>query len=320
MYEVLLTDNIAPQALEELERYGEIKAERIGTPSPEELLEMIGRYHALNVRSPTKVTAQVLARAKNLRFIGRAGVGVDNIDLEEATKRGVVVMNCPGGNTISTAEHTVGMILALARKIPAADRSLRSGAWDRARFKGRELFGRTLGLVGLGRVGKEVARRLLAFSMKVLAHDPYIEAREARALGVEMVSLEELLRRSDIVSVHVPLNDETRGLIGAREIASMRDGALLVNCARGGIVDEGAVAEALRSGKLAGVAFDVYQDEPPTDRALFAHETSVFTPHIAASTAEAQVRIAREIAQRVARALCEGVIECAVNPSGGGQG
>jgi D-3-phosphoglycerate dehydrogenase len=315
MLKVLLTDNIAPEALAVFERYDGIEAVATETLPPDRLMEEIADCDGVVVRSPTKVTAEVIAAAGKLRFIGRAGVGVDNIDLEAATARGIVVMNSPGGNSVSTAEHTIALILALVRRVPQAHRSVTGGEWDRQAFRGAELSGKTLGVVGLGRVGREVVRRMRAFDMRVLGADPYVDADTAAGLGAEWVDLETLLRQSDVVTVHVPLSRETAGLIGPREIAMMRDGAFLVNCARGGLVSEAALVEALDSGKLAGAAVDVFEKEPPGDHPLFRHPRCVFTPHVGAATAEAQVRVAVEAAECVAVALTTGKTRNAVNAS-----
>lgn len=313
MQRVLLTDNIAEEAVSVFDSYDGIEAVRIDTPSPEELLAMIPDYDALIVRSPTKVTAEVIERGAKLKYIGRAGVGVDNIDVDTATRRGVVVMNSPGGNTVSTAEHTIAVMLAVARRIPHAHRSLTGGEWDRKTHRGVELHGKTLGVVGVGRVGRAVAERMRAFGMRVVATDPYVSATDAETMGVELLSLDEVLRASDWITVHVPLGYDTRGMIGRDELAKMKNGVVVVNCARGGIVDEDALVEALASGKVAAAGLDVYQDEPPGNHPLFAHPRSVFTPHIGAATAEAQLRVATDVAEAVAEALTRGVLRDAVN-------
>jgi len=313
MYKVLLTDNIADAALDAFAGYDDVEAIRTGTLPVDELKEMIADCDAVVVRSPTKVTADVLAAATKLKFIGRAGVGVDNIDIEEATKRGVVVMNSPGGNTVSTAEHAIALILAVARRIPLAHQSVTKGLWERKAYRGTELNGKTLGVVGLGRVGREVARRLQAFDMEILAMDPFVDGESASSLGIKLVDLDTLLAGSDVVTVHVPLMDETRALFDAGAIAKMRDGAYLINCARGGVVSERALLDALESGKLAGAALDVYESEPPGELELFQHPRCVFTPHLGAATAEAQVRVAVEAAECVAKALTTGTTRNAVN-------
>lgn len=314
MYNVLLTDNPDPICLDVFNRYEQIAASIVGTLPPEKLRELIAGYHAIIVRSPTKVSAELIAAGTNLRFIGRAGVGCDNIDIEAASQSGIVVMNAPTGNIITTAEHTIAMILSLARRIPHAHRSVTAGAWERTSFRGMELYGKTAGIIGLGRVGKEVAKRLLGFSMRVIAADPAVARSRVTSPGVSMVDLDTLLDESDIITIHTPLSDDTRAMISEREIGKMRDGVYLVNCARGGIVDETALLAALESKKISGVAIDVFEQEPPANNPLFKHPASVFTPHIGAATAEARRRIAIEIAENIAEALVNGVVRYAVNP------
>lgn len=306
MYKVLLTDNMARQAAEVFAAYPDIEVVSVGTLASPELKRLLPDFDAVIVRSPTRLTADIVAAATKLRFIGRAGAGVDNIDLAAARSRGIAVMNVPSGNTVSTAEHTVGMILALARRIPEADRSLRAGRWDRKILLGVELEGKTLGVVGFGRVGREVARRMLAFSMRVVATDPGLRTEDLVGTGVELVDLDALLGESHVVTLHVAKKRETERLITEAEIRRMRDGAFLVNCARGGVVDEGAVRRALDEGKLGGVAFDVFEREPPGDDRLFSHPRSVFTPHLGGATPEARVRVAAYIAESVAGALLTG--------------
>jgi D-3-phosphoglycerate dehydrogenase len=313
MNKVLLTDNIALEALEVFERHDDIVAVRTETIPPEQLKTEIADCDGVVVRSPTKLTADVIAAAAKLRYIGRAGVGVDNIDLGAASDRGIVVMNTPGGNTVSTAEHTIALILALARHIPHAHRSVTDGRWERKAFRGTELSGKTMGVIGLGRVGREVARRMRAFDMRILGADPYVDKDTATECGAELVDLEAVLRESDVVSVHVPLTGDTRALIGKEQLDSMRDGAFVINCARGGVVSEDALLGALESGKVAGAAVDVFEKEPPGDNPLFQHPRCVFTPHLGAATAEAQVRVAVEAAECVAEALSTGVTRNAVN-------
>lgn len=302
-YKVLLTDNISREAIDVFSSYDEIETKAVGTLDPRELEELIDGFDAVIVRSPTKLTREIIAAGTRLKFIGRAGVGTDNIDVEAAAERGIAVMNAPGGNTVSTAEHTVGMILALARRISEADRSVRAEKWERKALRGVELEGKTLGVIGFGRVGREVARRMLAFSMTVLACDPFVVESEASGAGVRLVELEELIGRSDIITVHVALTPDTKSLIGAKEIEAMKNGVFLVNCARGGIIDETAVREALDNGKVAGIAFDVFSSEPPGRSPLFDHPRSVFTPHLGAATPEAQVRVAVQIAEAIGNAL-----------------
>ncbi|MCS7159231.1 MAG: phosphoglycerate dehydrogenase, partial [Gemmatales bacterium] len=281
----------------------------------EELRRALQQAEGMIVRSGTRVTAELLERPGQLRAIVRAGVGVDNIDVAAATRRGIVVMNTPGGNTVSTAEHTWALILALVRHIPAADASVRAGQWDRQRFVGTQLAGKTLGVVGVGRIGREVVRRALAFDMKVLAYDPFLTAERAAQLGIEAASsLQVLLPQCDIVTLHVPLMEQTRHLIGAREMSLMKRGAFLINCARGGLVDESALIEALQSGQLAGAALDVFSEEPPrADWPLLKLPNVVLTPHLGASTVEAQTSVAREAAQLIVDFLVKGLVQSAVN-------
>ncbi|HXV14839.1 MAG TPA: hydroxyacid dehydrogenase [Candidatus Krumholzibacteria bacterium] len=313
MSRVLLADGIAADAVRVLQSFGGIEAVAMGTPSPAELIELIPGFDAIVVRSPTRVTAEVIERGTKLRFIGRAGVGVDNIDLEAATRRGIVVMNSPRSNTISTAEHTLALMLAVAREVPRAHATVSAGKWDRDSFRGVELYGKTLGVVGLGRVGREVATRAAAFGMTVLGHDPLVGVDAARAVGARWVALPELLAQSDWVTLHVPLSDATRRMIDARAIAAMKKGVVVVNCARGGIVDETALADALDAGHVAAVAFDVFEKEPPGTSRLFAHPRSVFAPHLGAATVDAQRRVATDVAESIGLALTRGEIRDAVN-------
>ncbi len=314
MKRVLLTDHIDAEAVRVLESFDGVEAAPMGTPSPDELLDLIADFDAVIVRSPTRVTADVLARGKRLKFVGRAGVGVDNIDVAEATRRGIVVINSPDSNTQSTAEHTLAVMLAAARHIPQAQISLTAGRWERDRFRGVELAGRTLGIIGLGRVGRQVAVRALAFRMSVIACDPAVTAEQAAAIGVRLVPQADLLRASDWITVHVPLGKATTGMISAAEIATMKDGVFVVNCARGGVIDEDALVDALDSGKVSAVAMDVYADEPPGAHRLFSHPRSVFTPHLGALTVDAQRRVATDVAESIGLALTRGEIRDAVNP------
>jgi D-3-phosphoglycerate dehydrogenase len=269
---------------------------------------------ALIVRSATTVSRDLISRAPELRAIGRAGVGVDNVDIEAATERGVAVFNAPGGNTLAAAELTLGLMLSVARKIPEADASLRSGRWDRAAFKGVELAGKTLGLIGAGRIGGEVAIRCRAFGMTVVVYDPYLTADRADELGVELVDLATVLARADFISIHVPLNDETRGIVGEETLAKMKRTAYLVNASRGGVVDEPALAAALREGAIAGAALDVYETEPlDTDSPLRDVPNLVLTPHLGASTAEAQEGVATEVAVKIRAMFESGDVSSAVN-------
>jgi D-3-phosphoglycerate dehydrogenase len=315
---VLLTDKISPEAARVLEEFEDIETLSIGTPSNSELIEMIPDFEAVIVRSPTKITGPVIDHATRLKFIGRAGVGVDNIDVEAATKRGIVVMNSPRSNTISTAEHTLALMLALAREIPRAHHTVVAGKWDRETFKGVELADKVLGIIGLGRVGREVASRAVAFGMDVVAFDPLVNPADAWVAGTKMVSYEELILASDWITVHVPLDNSTQGLIGATEIAAMKTGVFLVNCARGGIIDENALADALEGGKVSGAALDVFQKEPPgPGHRLYRHPRVIVSPHLGGQTVDAQRRVATDVAESIGIALSGGEIRDAINVVGG---
>lgn len=313
MFRVLVTDNVAREGVAVLNRAPNITADVRDKLTPEELLEVIPQYDGLIVRSATKVTAEVLARGTRLKVVGRAGVGVDNIDVAEATKRGIIVVNAPGGNTIAATEHTLALMLALARNVPQADARLKSGVWDKKSFVGVELRNKVLGVLGLGRIGSAVAKRAQAFEMTVIAYDPYITEERARELGVELRPFEEVLRRADFLTIHMPLTKETHHLLDARAFALMKDGARLINCARGGIVDENALYEALKSGKLGGAALDVFENEPLTSSPLFELPNVIVTPHLGASTREAQVSVAVDVAQEVVAALRGELVRNAVN-------
>ncbi len=313
VYHVLVPDNLSQAGIEVLEAVPDFRVSR-GPLTREEALQAAADADALIVRSATKVNAEFLAAAPKLKCIARAGVGVDNVDLKAASARGIPVMNTPGGNTNATAEHTLGLMLALARQIPAAHQSLAEGRWDRKQFVGAELRGKTLGIVGLGRVGQRVACLGLAFGMAVLAYDPNKTAADFERVGVAAVSLQDLLARSDYVSLHAPANAETRNMINAESIAGMKDGARLINTARGALVDTQALADAIRSGKLAGAAVDVYEEEPPpADHPLLGLERVVHTPHLGASTQEAQVQVGVEAAELVRDALLKGEYRNVVN-------
>ena len=277
------------------------------------LLERIGEYDGLAVRSATRVTSSVIDAGNRLKVIGRAGIGVDNIDVQAASARGVVVMNTPFGNAVTTAEHAIALMFALARAIPAADRETQSGAWNRSRFVGTELAGKTLGIIGCGNVGSVVADRALGLKMKVMVHDPYLPAERAERLRVLKVELDELLGNADVISLHMPLTDRTRGMLDAAAIARTRPGVRIVNCARGELVDAVALAEALDSGHVGGVAVDVYPEEPPGAYPLFGMEGVIATPHLGASTAEAQENVAVQIAEQMSDYLLDGAVLHAVN-------
>jgi D-3-phosphoglycerate dehydrogenase len=311
---ILISDNLSERGVEALKRAEKFEVDqRVGLP-PEELKKIIGDYHALVVRSETRVTAELIQAAESLRVIGRAGTGVDNIDVPAATQRGIVVMNAAGGNSVTTAEHTIALLMSLARKVPQATASLKGGKWDKKRFMGTELYGKTLGIVGLGNIGKIVASRALGLGMKVVAYDPFLSKELAAKAGVEAVTLDELCQRSDFVTVHTPLTDETRGIIGETALAKMRDGVRIINCARGGLVDEEALYRAIKEGKVAGAALDVFvQEPPPADHPLLALEEIVVTPHLGASTTEAQDQVAVTVAEQIAAYLETGAVLGAVN-------
>lgn len=297
----LITESIHEVGLALLALRGGVDV-RLGL-SEAELCGVIPAYDALIVRSQTRVTAAVIEAATRLRVIGRAGTGTDNIDLEAASRRGIAIVNAPTANSVAAAEHTLGLLLAVARSIPRADASLRAGEWRRDAFVGVELMGKTLGIVGLGRVGREVARRARAFDMDVIAYDPHVDAAVAASLGVSLAPLEGLLSRADVVSLHAPLTEATRGLIGRRELRQMRPGAFLVNTARGGLVDEDALADALDAGHLGGAALDVFTGEPRPSERLTRHLKVVVTPHLGGSTVEAQARASMEVARAILAVL-----------------
>jgi D-3-phosphoglycerate dehydrogenase len=308
---VLVTDGLDPAALAALRKAHEVDVQELDAKA---LLAAIPAYHGIIVRSRTKVTKDVLSRATQLKVIGRSGVGVDNIDVEEATARKIVVVNAPAASTVSVAELAIGHIVSLLRHLPEADLSVRSGKWEKGRFEGRELFGKTLGLLGSGRIGAEVAKRAQAFGMKVIAHDPYLSLKIAEGLGIRLVERDPLFRDADVLSIHAALTSETRGLVGAPQLAKMRRTAILVNCARGEIVDEAALADALRAGTIAGAAIDVYAKEPPIGSPLLTAPNAVFTPHLGASTAEAQTRAGAIVVEQVVQVLAGRRPEFVVNP------
>jgi D-3-phosphoglycerate dehydrogenase / 2-oxoglutarate reductase len=311
---VLISDNLSKQGIDLLRQYEQFQVDVNTGLKPDELKKIIGAYHGLIVRSETKVTADILSAADNLKVIGRAGTGVDNIDVPVATKKGIVVMNAAAGNSVTTAEHTISLMMALARKIPQAHAKLKGGKWDKKSFMGVELAGKTLGIIGLGNIGKIVASRANGLAMKVLAYDPFITRDVATRAGIELGTLDEIFQRADFITVHTPLTDETRGIVGAAAFAKMKDGVRIVNCARGGLVDEAALYDAIKAGRVAGAALDVFVQEPvPTDHPLLTLEEVVVTPHLGASTGEAQDAVAVTIADQVATMLATGAIAGAVN-------
>ena len=311
---VLVADKISPKGVAYLRAQPGLEVVEAYGSSPEKVLELVKDVHAIAVRSETKITAAVFAAAPLLKVVGRAGVGVDNVDVEAATERGVVVMNTPAGNTIATAELTFTHILCGARPVPQAAASMKAGQWDRKSFSGIELFKKTLGIVGLGRIGGEVAKRAQAFGMRVLAYDPYLAPSRAKAMQVEGVALDELLQQSDYITVHMPLTDDTKYMIDEAAFEKCKKGVRIFNCARGGIIKEAALVAALKSGKVAAAGFDVFEDEPlAKDSELRSLPNVTLTPHLGASTAEAQESVGIEIAEQIADVLNGGVIRNAVN-------
>ena len=294
---VLVADPIAKEGIEILRPVAEVDI-KTGL-RPEELVAIIGDYEGLLVRSQTQVTAEVIAAGTKLQVIGRAGVGIDNIDVDEATRRGIVVVNAPTGNTVSAAEHTLALMLALARHIPQASTALKGGAWQRSKYMGTELRGKTLGIIGLGNVGSEVARRARAFEMRVIGCDPFVSEDMAASLQVELVPMERLLKESDFITLHLPLTPQTKGLIGLKELAMVKPTVRIINCARGGLIDEEILAKAVEEKRIAGAAVDVFPEEPATESVLFKVDEVIVTPHLGASTAEAQTLAAKDVAEQV---------------------
>jgi D-3-phosphoglycerate dehydrogenase len=312
MPRVLISDKLSPAAVEIFRTRGIEVDVRPGL-SPAELREIIPSYDGLAIRSATKVTKELLDAARDLKVVGRAGIGVDNVDVKAATARGVVVMNTPHGNAITTAEHAIALMFALARQIPEASASTKAGKWEKNRFLGVELTGKTLGLIGCGNIGSIVADRAVGLRMKVIAYDPYLTDKRAVELGVEKVELDPLLARADIVTVHAPLTEATRNILSREAIARMKRGVRIINCARGGLLDERALLEALKSGHVAGAALDVFDTEPATDSPLFVLENVVCTPHLGAATAEAQENVALQVAEQMTEFLLTGAVMNAIN-------
>ena len=311
---VLISDALSPAAVAIFKERGvEVDFQPNLGKDKDKLAASVNGFDGLAIRSATKVTAKILEQAKSLKVIGRAGIGVDNVDIPAATARGIIVMNTPFGNSITTAEHAISLMLALARQIPEADASTRAGKWEKNKFLGVEIFGKTLGIIGCGNIGSIVADRALGMKMKVLAYDPYLSDERALNLGVEKVELDELMRRADFITLHTPLTDKTRNIINADSLALTKKSARLINCARGGLVDEAALFEALRAGRVAGAALDVFTTEPATDNPLFGLSNIVCTPHLGASTTEAQENVALQIAEQMADYLIRGAITNAVN-------
>lgn len=313
-HKILVADKISQTGIDYLKAQPDFEVDVSIGLSPEALLEKVRDVHAIAVRSETKITRQVIEAAPLLRVVGRAGVGVDNIEVPAASERGIIVMNTPGGNTVATAELTFTHLLSGARPVPKADASMREGRWDRKHYSGVELFRKTLGVLGLGRIGAEVAKRARAFGMKVLAYDPYLTPARAQALQVESVELEQLFAEADFITIHMPLTDATHYLINREAIASMKDGVRLFNCARGGIIEEAALVEALQSGKVAWAGLDVFEEEPlAKDHPLRSFNNVTLTPHLGASTAEAQESVGLEVAEGITQVLKKGIVVNAVN-------
>ncbi|MGA8265551.1 MAG: hydroxyacid dehydrogenase, partial [Ignavibacteriaceae bacterium] len=299
MKKILISDPVDQKCAEIFKEAGYEVDFKTGL-SWDELSNIIQDYNGLVVRSETKVTPELISKMNNMEVIGRAGTGVDNINLEAATRKGIIVMNTPGGNTVSTAEHTMALMLSMFRNIPQANQSLRSGKWDRKSFKGTELYGKVIGVIGLGKVGREVVSRSKAFGMKVIGYDPVLSNEIADKMGIELADLDVIFAQSDLITVHVPLSDETKHLINSETLNRCKDGVRVINCARGGIVDETALLEALNLGKVSSAAFDVYEVEPPDlKNKLLNHPKVVCTPHLGASTEEAQVKVAIQIAEQI---------------------
>ncbi|MDC0955431.1 phosphoglycerate dehydrogenase [Alphaproteobacteria bacterium] len=312
MSKVLISDKLSPRAATIFEEHG-IDVDVKPGLSPDELKAIIADYDGLAIRSATKVTADILTAATNLKVVGRAGIGVDNVDIVAATKRGVIVMNTPYGNAVTTAEHAITLMLSLARQIPDANESTKAGKWEKSRFMGTEINGKTLGLIGCGNIGTIVAERAQGLKMRVVGYDPYLSPENATRLGIEKLELDELLARADFITLHTPLTDATRNIISADALNKSKKGVRIVNCARGGLVDELAVAAALKSGHVAGAAFDVFEVEPATDNVLFGFDNVIATPHLGASTTEAQEKVALQVAEQMADYLIKGAVTNALN-------
>ena len=308
---ILVSDPIVEEGIQSLYGYAQVDIKT--NLEPGQLKAIIGDYDALIVRSQTQVSAEIIEAGEKLKVIGRAGVGIDNIDVDAATRKGIVVVNAPTGNTVSAAEHAIALMLALARNVPQADSRLKSGKWQRGELVGTELRNKTLGIIGVGNVGSEVAKRAQAFEMHVIAYDPFVSADYAHHLKVTLVSLEQLLREADFISLHVPLTTATKKLIGTKELAKVKPQVRIINCARGGLVDEKAVVTAIEQGKIAGAAFDVFSKEPVTDSPLFKEDKIIVTPHLGASTVEAQTNVARDVAEQVLAVLQGQFSKYAVN-------
>lgn len=314
MPKVLISDKMSPKAQEVFSGYMGIECDYKPGMKPEELKAVIGEYDGLAIRSATKVTAEIIEAAKNLKVVGRAGIGVDNVDIPAASKKGIVVMNTPFGNTVTTAEHAISMMMALARDIPQATASTKRGKWEKSRFMGVELTGKTLGIIGIGNIGSIVADRAQGLRMQVIAYDPFISHEKAEQMGIELVDLDDLYARADFISIHAPLTDSTRNIINADAFKKMKEGVMIINCARGGIVNESDLAEAIREKKVRGAAVDVFEKEPvEADNPLVGLDEVVCTPHLGASTDEAQENVAAQVAEQIAEYLTKGIVRNALN-------
>jgi len=310
---VLISDSLSREGVEVFKQAPGIEVDVMTNLTPDELKGVIKEYDGLVIRSATKVTKEIIDHAENLKVIGRAGSGLDNVDIVAASKRGIVVMNTPGGNTITTAEHAIALMLSLARNIPQATASMKAGKWEKNKFVGKELYNKKLGVIGIGQVGSIVADRAQGLKMQVIAYDPYISPEAAEKMGIAMVSLEELLETADFITVHTPLSKETRGLIDAKAFSRMKKGVFIINCARGGIVSEKDLLDALNSGQVGGAALDVFEEEPTKNMELISHPNVICTPHLGASTDEAQINVAIAIAEQMVAYLTTGEIRNAVN-------
>ncbi len=315
MPKVLISDKLSTAAVDIFKNAGvEVDFMPDLGKDPAKLAEIIGQYNGLAIRSATKATADLIAKADNLKVIGRAGIGVDNVDIAAASAKGIVVMNTPFGNSITTAEHAIAMMFAVARQIPAADASTQGGKWEKSKFMGSEITGKTLGLIGSGNIGSVVASRAIGLKMKVIAYDPFLSHDRAKTIGVTKIEeLDDLLGRADFITLHLPKTDKTANILSADKIAKIKKGARIINCARGGLVDENAVAEAIKSGALAGAAFDVFADEPAKNNPLFGLPNVVCTPHLGAATSEAQENVALQVAEQMSAYLMDGAISNALN-------
>lgn len=313
MYRVLVSDTLSEEGIAILRNTPGVEVDVKTKLKPDELKAIIKEYDALAIRSATKVTAEIIAAADKLKVVGRAGIGLDNVDAAAASKRGIVVMNTPGGNTVTTGEHAIAMMFALARQIPQATSSMKAGGWEKSKFMGAEIYDKTLGVIGIGRVGSIVADRALGLKMHVMAYDPFMSPEGAEKLGISLVTMDELLAKSDFISIHTPLTKDTRGMINAEAFGKMKKGVFIINCARGGIISEKDLLDALNSGQVAGAALDVFEEEPTKNVELVGHPKIICTPHLGASTEEAQQNVAIAIAEQISAYLSTGEIRNAVN-------